>query len=101
MMAVNSLIRGDHLVVTAKVEIYTTPLCPYCDRAKHLLHQKGVEFTEIDVGEDSEVREKMVQRTGGRTSVPQIFIDDVHVGGSDDLYTLERSGKLDEMLGIS
>ena len=88
-------------MVDAKVEIYTIPLCPYCDRAKRLLHQKGVEFIEIDVGADASVREKMVERTGGRTSVPQIFIDDVLVGGSDDLYALERSGKLSEMLGIS
>ena len=88
-------------MVDAKVEIFTTPLCPYCDRAKRLLHQKGVEFIEIDVGADSDLREKMIERAGGRTSVPQIFIDDVLIGGSDDLYTLERSGKLDELLGIS
>ncbi len=83
-----------------KVEIYTTPLCPYCDRAKRLLHKKGVEYMEIDVAADAVVREAMIKRTGGKSSVPQIFINDVHVGGSDDLYALERAGKLDDMLGL-
>jgi len=80
------------------VEIYTTRWCPYCHSAKALLTRKGVAFSEIDVGRDWERREEMVQRAQGRTTVPQIFIGDVHVGGSDDLHALERAGKLDPLL---
>ena len=82
----------------AKVEIYTTMLCGYCHAAKRLLKQKGVDYTEYDVGCDVEKRAKMTELAGGRTSVPQIFINGVHVGGSDELYALERDGKLSEML---
>lgn len=82
----------------AKVEIYTTPICPYCARAKSLLEHKGVEFTEIDVMIDPEKRATMRERAQGRTSVPQIFINGTHVGGCDDLYALDRAGKLDPML---
>ena len=82
----------------AKVEIYTSMLCGYCHAAKRLLKQKGVDFTEYDVGCDVEKRAKMSELAGGRTSVPQIFINGVHVGGSDELYALERDGKLSEML---
>ena len=83
----------------AKVEIYTWSTCPFCRRAKHLLDQKGVDYTEYEIFGDEEARDAMVARgTHGRRSVPQIFIDDQHIGGSDDLYDLERQGKLDELL---
>jgi glutaredoxin 3 len=82
----------------AKVEIYTSMLCGYCHAAKRLLKQKGVAFTEYDVGCDGEKRAKMTQLAGGRTSVPQIFINGAHVGGCDELYALEHDGKLAAML---
>jgi glutaredoxin 3 len=85
----------------AKVEMYTTMWCGYCARARGLLNRKGVAVEEIDVEADSAKREEMLQRAGGRTSVPQIFIDGVHVGGSDDLAALDRAGKLDPLLGIT
>jgi glutaredoxin 3 len=80
------------------VEIYTTRYCPYCHAAKALLQRKGVTFSEIDVGRDWERREEMVQRANGRSTVPQIFIGAVHVGGCDDLLDLEDAGKLDALL---
>lgn len=80
------------------VEIYTTRYCPYCQSAKALLKRKGVAFTEIDLAGNWEKRDEMIQRAHGRTTVPQIFIGPVHVGGSDDLHTLERAGKLDALL---
>jgi glutaredoxin 3 len=80
------------------VEIYTTPWCGYCRAAKDLLGRKGVAFTEIDVEEDPARRQEMIQRAGGRFTVPQIFIGDTHVGGCDDLHALEREGKLDALL---
>ncbi len=82
----------------AKVEIYSSMLCGFCYRAKKLLEQKGVDFTEIDVMRHPSRRAEMVQRAGGRTSVPQIFIDDRHIGGCDDLYALDASDKLDALL---
>jgi len=82
----------------AVVEIYTTPFCPYCHDAKALLTSKGVAFTEIDVSRDRALRAAMTARAGGRTSVPQIFIGGVHVGGCDDLYALDGAGGLDPML---
>ena len=82
----------------AHVTIYTTMLCPFCYRAKALLSDKGVAFDEIDVGMDPDKRQEMQSRAHGRHTVPQIFIDDTHVGGCDDLYALERAGKLDAML---
>lgn len=82
----------------AKVEVYSSMLCGYCYRAKKLLEQKGVEFTEIDVMVNPSRRAEMVKRTGGRNSVPQIFIDGRHIGGCDDLYALESSKKLDGLL---
>ena len=85
----------------ARVEVYSTLFCPYCARAKSLLERKGVDFVNIDVIEDTSKRNEMVQRSGGRQTVPQIFIDGEHVGGSDDLYALERAGKLDAKLGIA
>lgn len=80
------------------VEIYTTPICPYCMAAKRLLTRKGVAFTEIDVSRDPALRDAMTARAGGRRTVPQIFIGGTHVGGSDDLHALEHDGKLDPML---
>jgi len=80
------------------VEIYTTRYCPYCVSAKALLKRKGVDFSEIDVGTDWQRREEMTKRANGRTTVPQIFIGAVHVGGCDDLHALERAGKLDPLL---
>jgi glutaredoxin 3 len=82
----------------APVEIYTTPYCPYCLDAKALLRRKGVNFVEIDVSGNRELRTKMVQRANGRMTVPQIFIGTTHVGGCDDLYALEQAGKLDPLL---
>jgi glutaredoxin 3 len=81
-----------------KVEVYSSILCGFCYRAKKLLEQKGVDFTEIDVMANPGRRAEMVVRSGGRTSVPQIFIDDRHIGGCDDLFALESSRKLDSLL---
>ena len=85
----------------AKVEMYTTMWCGYCARARNLLNRKGVDFEDIDVEADTSKRTEMVERAGGRTTVPQIFIDGVHVGGSDELAALDRAGKLDPLLGIA
>ncbi|MGE5547083.1 MAG: glutaredoxin 3 [Solirubrobacterales bacterium] len=85
----------------AEVEIYSTKICPYCVRAKRLLDKKGVAYTEIDVTNDAALRDFMVQRAGGRQTVPQIFINGEHVGGCDDLYSLEAAGELDPMLAGS
>jgi len=81
-----------------KVEIYTSPFCGFCHRAKHLLGQKNVAYEEVDVMMDGARKREMVQRAGGRTSVPQIFIGGEHIGGCDDLYALEAAGRLDEKL---
>jgi glutaredoxin 3 len=80
------------------VEIYTTPFCPYCLAAKDLLTRKGVSFTEINVMGDAARRAEMVKRARGGQTVPQIFIGQTHVGGCDDLYELEDTGKLDPLL---
>ena len=80
------------------VTIYTAALCGYCSAAKRLLHDKGVEFAEIRVTLSPDLRKEMSQRANGRTSVPQIFIGGEHIGGCDELHTLERNGKLDAML---
>jgi glutaredoxin 3 len=85
----------------AKIELYTTQWCGYCARARALLAKKGVVFTDIDVDADSARREEMIQRSGGGLTVPQIFIDDEHIGGSDDLVALDRAGELDRKLGIA
>ena len=82
----------------SSVEIYTSPLCGFCHAAKRLLTQKGISFTEFDVSAQPELRQQMLQRASGRHTVPQIFIGTTHVGGCDDLYTLERAGKLDPLL---
>lgn len=80
------------------IEIYTTPFCGYCHRAKRLLTQKGVSFTEIDLSTQPERRGEMIERANGGRTVPQIFIDGTHMGGSDDLAALDRTGKLDPLL---
>ena len=85
----------------ANIEIYSSLFCPYCARAKRLLDQKGFDYTDIDVVADTSKRSEMLRRAGGRTSVPQIFIDGTHVGGCDELYALERQGKLDALVGGS
>ncbi len=84
----------------ARVEMYSSMFCGFCARAKSLLQRKGVAFEDVDVMEHPERRAEMRQRAGGRNTVPQIFIDGVHVGGSDDLHALDAEGKLDAMLGI-
>ncbi len=81
-----------------KIEIYTTTYCPYCVRAKHLLDAKDVDYAEIDVTGDDVARMTLVEKSGGRKTVPQIFINGASVGGYDDLRALEESGKLDAML---
>lgn len=82
-----------------KIEIYTKVGCGPCERAKALLKNKGVEYIEHDVGNDPVKREELVRISNGSKTVPQIFINDLHKGGCDDLYALDRSGKLDELLG--
>jgi len=84
-----------------KIEIYTQPWCPYCERAMHVLSTKGVEFHEINAPGGSAERATARERSGGRTSVPQIFIDGRHIGGCDDLLALDRAGGLDPLLGIA
>ena len=83
----------------AKVEIYTKAWCCYCARAKALLGDKGVAFDEYDISMGGPTRDEMLKRAPGQTTVPQIFIDGQHIGGSDDLAALNRAGKLDAMLG--
>ena len=83
----------------AEVELYTTMFCPYCARARVLLERKGVPYAEIDIIEEPDGRDEMIQRAGGRTSVPQIFINGEHIGGSDELVALDRAGELDVKLG--
>jgi glutaredoxin 3 len=80
-----------------KIIIYTTKICPYCIRAKALLDRKGFKYEEISA-EDEKIRNEMIKKAGGMRSVPQIFIGDIHVGGSDELHALEKQGKLDELV---
>jgi glutaredoxin 3 len=82
----------------AKVEMYTTMFCPYCSRARALLQRKGVVFVDFDITEEPGRRDEMLRRAGGRTSVPQIFINGEHIGGSDELAALDRAGLLDAKL---
>ncbi|ATS18956.1 glutaredoxin 3 [Synechococcus sp. PCC 6717] len=82
----------------ATVEIYTWSACPFCLRAKQLLNRKGVSFTEYVIDGDEAARQAMAQRANGRRSLPQIFINNQHIGGCDDLYALEAQGKLDSLL---
>lgn len=84
--------------MAANVEIYTWSSCPFCIRAKALLKKKGVEFTEYCIDGDEQARAKMSDRANGRTSVPQIFINDQHIGGCDDIHALDRSGGLAPLL---
>ncbi len=83
----------------AHIEIYTTKVCPYCVRAKNLLNAKDADFEEIDLTGDDAGREALLKRSGGMRTVPQIFIDGKHIGGCDNLYELEESGELDQLLG--
>ena len=85
----------------ARIEIYTTRFCGYCRAAKALLSRKGVEFSEIDLTGDQEGRSRMIARANGRMTVPQIFIGATHVGGCDELYDLERAGRLDPLLKMN
>ena len=82
----------------ANVRIYTTPICPYCARAKALLTRKGVEFEEVDVYMDAAARKEMLEKSGGKRTVPQIFIGERHIGGCDDLHALDAEGGLDPLL---
>jgi glutaredoxin 3 len=85
--------------MTANVEIYTWRMCPFCLRAKGLLNQKGVKYTEYSIDGDEAARDKMAIRANGQRSVPQIFINNQSIGGCDDLHALDRAGKLDALLG--
>lgn len=84
----------------AKIDIYTAAMCPFCSRAVHLLREKDQSFNQIDVTANRALRQKMTGLAGGRTSVPQIFIDGEHIGGCDELYKLERIGHLDKLLAL-
>ena len=84
----------------AKVEIYTREFCPFCVRAVQLLDRKGVVYTHVDAGMDPDKKAEMVQRANGARTFPQIFIDDNHVGGCDELHALDRAGKLDPLLAL-
>ncbi|GFE68563.1 glutaredoxin 3 [Chroococcus sp. FPU101] len=84
--------------MATNIEIYTWSSCPFCIRAKALLNKKGVEYTEYAIDGDEKARALMAKRANGRKSVPQIFIDDQHIGGCDDLYALDRQGELDPLL---
>ncbi len=81
-----------------KIEVYSKEVCPYCVRAKKLLTKKGASFTEIDISQQPELRDAMIARANGKQTVPQIFINDKHIGGCDDLYALDAAGKLDSLL---
>ena len=85
----------------AKVVIYTTQFCPYCVQAKRLLKQKGVAFDEIDVSNDRELRRLMIEKAGGRMTVPQIFVNDTWIGDCDGIYALDRAGQLDALLNAA
>lgn len=87
--------------MTPKVEIYTWSRCPFCIRAKDLLRRKQIDFIEYGIDGDEAARGKMAQRANGRRSLPQIFINDQHIGGCDDIYELEAKGKLDPLLQVS
>ncbi len=83
----------------AKIEIYTTSICPFCHAAKKLLTDKRVDFLEISLTQEPHLRDRMVERANGGRTVPQIFINDAHIGGCDDLYALDSKGELDPLLG--
>jgi len=88
-------------MASPKVEIYTWSRCPFCIRAKALLDNKNVDYTEHCIDGDEDARDQMAERTGGQRSLPQIFVDDQPIGGCDDLHALERQGKLDDLLEMS
>jgi glutaredoxin 3 len=92
--------RSSHDSGNTKVEIYTWKFCPFCIRAKALLNEKGINFTEYSIDGDNDARTKMSERAGGLRTVPQIFINNKSIGGCDDLYELERNNKLNELFGI-
>jgi len=94
----NELQRVPPVSFMTTIFIYTTPICPYCVQAKRLLGKKGVAFEEIDVSHNPDLRRKMVQMSGGRMTVPQIFAGDRHIGDCDEIYALDRAGKLDPLL---
>ena len=94
----NSLLGRDPQKIKADVEIYTWQTCPFCIRAKLLLWWKGVNFTEYKIDGDEAAREKMAQRSSGKRSVPQIFVNNQHIGGCDDLYSLDGQNQLDPLL---
>lgn len=83
----------------AKIEIYTTSICPFCHAAKKLLNDKGATFSEISLTQEPHLRDRMIERASGGRTVPQIFIDGTHIGGCDDLYALDAKGALDPLLG--
>ena len=85
----------------AEIEIYTTTVCPYCVRAKSLLTRKGQTYKEINLNQEPDRRDEMLKRAGGKMTVPQIFIDGLHVGGCDELYALDKQGGLDPLLGLN
>lgn len=85
----------------AEIVIYSTKICPYCERAKILLKKKDQQWKEIDVSHDEKLRNEMIEKAGGKRTVPQIFIDGNHVGGFDDLHALDQKGELDKLLGKS
>ena len=95
---INKLLGRHPERMKAKVEIYTWQTCPYCIRAKLLLWWKGVNYTEYKIDGDGAARVKMAERANGRRSVPQIFINDEHIGGCDDIYALDAKGKLEPLL---
>lgn len=94
----NNLLGRNPESVKANVELYTWQLCPYCIRAKLLLGWKGVDYTDYKIDGDEAARAKMAERANGRRTVPQIFINNQHIGGCDDLYALDRTGELDRLL---
>ena len=93
--------RSSHDSGITKVEIYTWKFCPFCIRAKALLNEKGVNFTEYSIDGDNDARAKMSERAGGLRTVPQIFINEKSIGGCDELYELEKNNKLNTLLGLT
>ena len=93
--------RSGHDSGNTKVEIYTWKFCPFCIRAKALLNEKSINFTEYSIDGDNDARTKMSERAGGLRTVPQIFINEKSIGGCDELYELERNNKLNELIGIT
>lgn len=89
---------GQKEMIMANIEMYSTDVCPYCVRAKTLLESKGVEYAEYNISKDADKMAEMLKRSGGRRTVPQIFVAGQHVGGSDDLAALDAEGKLDKLL---